>query len=154
MMEAATLRNYRPGDWEAMYALDVQCFEPPFRFSRRAMRGFAEAAGAITVLAEADGKLIGFCIVQMEDQLGYVVTLDVAAAGRRHGLARRLMNEVEARERAEHGTAMALHVFEGNVGAVSFYESIGYARLAVAKDFYGHDVDALVYEKTLVAYPK
>ena len=34
------------------------------------MRGFAEAPGAVTVLAEAQGKLAGFCIAQLEDSTG------------------------------------------------------------------------------------
>ena len=64
-----TLREYRDGDIEAMYALDVACFEPVFRFSRRAMRRFAEARGAVTVLAEVEADLAGFCIVQMEERV-------------------------------------------------------------------------------------
>jgi ribosomal-protein-alanine N-acetyltransferase len=146
-----TLREYRAGDWEAMYALDVQCFEPPFRFSRRTMRGFAEAPGAIGLLAQAEGALAGFCVVQMEEQVGYVVTLDVAAPWRRRGLARCLMAEVEAKVRAAGGTAMALHVFPDNEGAVRFYEAIGYQRLGLAEEFYGRDRDALVYGKAVAA---
>jgi ribosomal-protein-alanine N-acetyltransferase len=148
-VDGVTLREYRLGDWEAMYALDVQCFEPPFRFSRRAMRGFAEAKGAITILAMAKGDLAGFCVVQMEDQVGYVVTLDVAARWRRQGLARTLMSEMETKVRTAGGTAMALHVFPGNEGAVRFYQTIGYQPLGVAEEFYGPDRDALVYGKAL-----
>lgn len=33
-MDHATLRSYRLGDWQAMHALDLLCFEPVFRFSR------------------------------------------------------------------------------------------------------------------------
>jgi ribosomal-protein-alanine N-acetyltransferase len=148
-MDGITLRDYRPGDWEAMYALDLQCFEPPFRFSRRAMRGFAEAAGSITTLAQAKGDLAGFCVVQMEEHVGYVVTLDVAAPWRRRGLARTLMSDMETKVRAAGGTAMALHVFPGNEGAVRFYQTIGYHPLGVAEEFYGPGRDALVYGKTL-----
>jgi ribosomal-protein-alanine N-acetyltransferase len=148
-MDGIALRDYRAGDWEAMYALDVVCFEPPFRFSRRAMRGFAEAEGAIPVLAEAAGELAGFCIVQMEDHVGYVVTLDVAAAWRRRGLARYLMAEAEIKVRATGGTSMALHVFPGNAGAVRFYEAIGYGRLGTVDAFYGRGLDALAYGKWL-----
>jgi [ribosomal protein S18]-alanine N-acetyltransferase len=150
-MDGITLREYRLGDWEAMYALDVQCFEPPFRFSRRAMRGFAEAQGAITILAMAEGNLAGFCVVQVqtEDHVGYVVTLDVAARYRRRGLARTLLSELEAKVRAAGRTTMALHVFPGNEGAVRFYQSIGYQPLGVAEEFYGPDRDALVYGKAL-----
>jgi [ribosomal protein S18]-alanine N-acetyltransferase len=146
------LRDYRPGDWEAMHALDLLCFEPPFCFSRRSMRGFAEAPRAIPILAEADGELAGFCIVQIEEHAGYIVTLDVAQNRRRHGLARRLMAEAETRIRAVGGTAITLHVFPGNAGAVRFYEAIGYHCLGTVEGFYGRGLDALAYGKWLQAW--
>jgi ribosomal-protein-alanine N-acetyltransferase len=142
-----TLREYRPGDAEAMYALDVACFESVFRFSRRAMRHLAEARGAVTVLAEAEGELVGFCIAHVEANTGYVVTLDVAPAWRRRGLAGWLMAEVETKVRAAGAESIALHVFTGNVGAVQFYERMGYDRVGMARGFYGRGLDALVYRK-------
>lgn len=161
-----TLRDYRPSpknrDADAMYALDLECFDPPFRFSRRAMRSFAETPGAIVLLAEAlpadSGPseatrpaplLAGFCIVHVEEQTAYIVTLDVAAAFRRHGLARRLMAEVEARAHTAGATQMALHVFTGNTGAMQFYESLGYNRTSRTENFYGRGFHALVYSKKL-----
>ena len=150
-MDEVTLRQYRPGDWEAMYALDVACFDLAFQFSRRAMRYFAEARRAVSVLAEADGELVGFCIAEVDEQVGYVVTLDVAAAWRRRGMARRLMAEVEAKVCAAGGLSMALHVFNANAGAMQFYESIGYGRVGMAEGFYGRGLDALVYRKKFKA---
>ena len=147
----ATLRNYRLGDWEAMYALDLVCFEPVFRFSRGAMRGFAEAPGAVTVLAEAEGKLAGLCIVQLEDRTGYIVTLDVVPAWRRRGLARRLMAELESRLHSAGALEMELHVFTGNAVAIRFYESIGYSQIGVTENFYAQNLHALVYRKSLPA---
>ena len=99
-MDNVTLREYRPGDWQAMHALDLVCFEPVFQFSRGAMHRFAEAPGAIVVLAETAAELVGCCVVNMEQQTGYVVTLDVAPPWRRRGLARRMMAEAETRLRA------------------------------------------------------
>jgi ribosomal-protein-alanine N-acetyltransferase len=145
-----TLRQYRAEDLEAMYALDIVCFEPAFRFSRRAMRRFAEARGAIPILAEIEGgELAGFGIAQMEARVGYVVTLDVAPAWRRHGLARRLMAEMEARAAAAGAGTMELHVFAGNAGAMRFYEGIAYGRVGMVEGFYGRGLDALVYAKRL-----
>ena len=146
-MDDVTLREYRPGDWQAMHALDLVCFEPVFQFSRGAMHRFAEAPGAIVVLAEATAELVGFCVVNMEQQTGYVVTLDVAPPWRRRGLARRLMAELESKAHAAGATAMTLHVFTGNAGAIQFYESIGYGRLGRAEAFYGRGLDALIYRK-------
>ena len=150
-MAHATLRDYRLGDWQPMYALDLLCFDPVFRFSRGAMRAFAEAPGAVTVLAESEGGLAGFCVAQLEDSTGYVVTLDIAPASRRRGLARRLMAEVESRLRSAGATDIELHVFTGNEGAIRFYETIGYACVGVAENFYAQNLHALLYRKRLPA---
>lgn len=152
-MDEVTLRVYRQGDWKAMHALDVVCFERQFQFSRGAMRGFAEAKGAVTVLAEAGGQLVGFCVAEMERQAGYVVTLDVAPAWRRKGLAKRLMEEAQARVSAAGGVVMTLHVFRGNVGAMQFYEAIGFERVGMVEGFYGRGLHALVYQKRWATLP-
>ena len=87
--------QYRRGmaaDVPTMYALDVICFEEPFRFSQRAMRRFALGSKArVWVAEEAAGELVGFVIVEVEGDAGYVVTLDVAPEWRRGGVARELM---------------------------------------------------------------
>jgi ribosomal-protein-alanine N-acetyltransferase len=150
-MNEVRLREYRAADLDAMWALDIACFAEPFRFSRRAMRGFAEARGAVSVLAEAgsDAELAGFCVAHLEEQTGYVVTLDVAPAWRRRGLARRLMAEVETRMQTAGATEMELHVSVENAGAIGFYEGMGYERVGRAKGFYGRGGDAWVYRKGL-----
>lgn len=149
------MRDYRPGDANAMYALDLECFEAPFRFSSRAMRQFAEEPGAIVLLAEiragekAAPKLAAFAIAHMEGQTAYIVTLDVAAPYRHKGLAGRLMEQTEARARAAGAREVALHVYTGNAGAIAFYESRGYDRMRVAENFYARGVHGLVYRKKL-----
>jgi ribosomal-protein-alanine N-acetyltransferase len=148
-MSHTTLRGYCPGDWQAMHALDLICFDPVFRFSRGAMRSFAEAPGAVIVLAEAERTLAGFCIAQLEDRTGYVVTLDVAPEWRRHGLARRLMAELESRLLTAGAVEMHLHVFSGNTAAICIYESIGYSQMCMAENFYAQGMHALLYRKPL-----
>ena len=134
-----------------MFRLDEVCFETPFRFSRAAMRRFAEARRARVVIAELGGELVGFCIVHVEtverEEVGYVVTLDVALAWRRQGLAGMLMERGEAEAREAGCVSMALHVFTGNEAAIRFYERMGYAFWARDEDFYGVGVDGLVYRK-------
>jgi ribosomal protein S18 acetylase RimI-like enzyme len=103
------------------------------------------------VIAEGGGQLLGFSVVQMDRHLGYVVTLDVAAAWQRRGLARRMMQDAEAQVHAAGGEGMALHVYTGNVGAIRFYESLGYERVGTVDGFYGRGLDALVYQKRFEA---
>jgi [ribosomal protein S18]-alanine N-acetyltransferase len=153
--DAITLRAYRPGDANAMYALDLECFEAPFRFTSRAMRQFAEELHAIVLLAEAHvGKnapprLAGFAIAHMEGQTAYIVTLDVAAPHRRRGLAGRLMEETESRARAAGAQEVALHVYTGNSGAIAFYEALGYNRVRLAENFYARGAHGFDYRKKL-----
>ena len=55
-MAEMRLREYSGRDLGIIFALDEVCFEPPFRFSARAMRQFAEARNALTVVAENEGR--------------------------------------------------------------------------------------------------
>jgi [ribosomal protein S18]-alanine N-acetyltransferase len=148
-MSQVTLREYRTGDWESMYALDMLCFEPPFRFSRQTMRKFTEAPNAITVLAEAEGSLAGFCVSHVEEQVAYMVTVDVAREWRRLGVATKLIAATETCARAIGVESVALHVFTGNAGAIGFYETLAYVRRGVAEEFYGRGLNAFVYIKQL-----
>ncbi len=145
MSEEIVLREYRAGDVEAMFRLDEACFAEAFRFDRRSMRRFAEEERAVSIVAEAvAGEMAGFVIVQVEDGVGYVVTLDVAETFRRGGLGARLLQAAEERAGVE---VMALHVSTGNLGAIRFYERLGYELLGMQKGFYGAGGDAFVYRK-------
>jgi ribosomal-protein-alanine N-acetyltransferase len=150
-------RDYRATDLDAMFELDEACFAEEFRFDRESMREFAEEQNAIVRIAErAGGQIAGFVIVHVErvatEWRAYVVTLDVALDCRLRGLGRRLMREIEASAMAAGVRRMQLHVFTGNVGAIRFYEGLGYEQMSVQKGFYGEaGLDALVYGKELHA---
>ncbi len=144
------LRMGRASDVPAMYALDLVCFEEPFRFDLKSMRRFAARAGAIVVVAVAARELVGFVIVHLErGRLAYVVTLDVAPAFRRMGLARVLMGEVERQSLDAGAERMGLHVYSGNIAAIAFYERLGFERVGVDEGFYGDGLDAWTYLKPL-----
>jgi ribosomal-protein-alanine N-acetyltransferase len=147
------LRGYRPGDLDAMHAMDVACFERPFRFTRSAMRQFAEAAKARVIVAEEGDGLAGFVVMHVErsgvERVGYIITLDVAVDERRKGIAGALMREAERQAVADGCSMMALHVFAGNAAAIGFYESAGFVRSHRVRGFYGDGLDAMVYHHVL-----
>ena len=147
------LRGYQADDLDAMYALDVVCFERPFRFTRGAMRRFAEAKKARVTIAEENHALAGFVILHMEEaeegRIGYIITLDVAPEQRRRGIAKLLMSEAERLAREAGCAALVLHVFTGNEGAIRFYASIGFVRSHREEEFYGVGMDAWVFHKRL-----
>lgn len=154
-----SLRPYRTSDLPALYLLDGVCFEAPFRFSRIAMRRFAEAKNAIVRLAneQSEGgeaeQLAGFCIVHLEPAgsqiVAYIVTLDVDPAFRKRGVARTLMESVETAATDAGAQHMTLHVWTSNDAAMRLYERLGYQRVRAATDFYGEGLDALFYRKSL-----
>jgi [ribosomal protein S18]-alanine N-acetyltransferase len=154
---AVRLRGYEAGDLQPIFELDEICFEPPFRFSLRAMRRFAEAQNALTVIAESDagegGEIVGFCLAHLEpsgrQQVAYVVTLDVAPEHRRRGLAARMIRRIEEQARDAGCVAIGLHVWVGNETAIRFYEREGYERTRLARGFYGAGLDAFVYSKLI-----
>ncbi|MGA8937652.1 MAG: GNAT family N-acetyltransferase [Acidobacteriaceae bacterium] len=147
------LRGYRATDLDALHALDVVCFERPFRFSRGAMRRFAEAKDARVILAEENDSLAGFLIFHLDgtdrERMGYIDTLDVSPEFRRRGIAKLLMREAERQALAEGCAALVLHVFTGNEPAIQFYTSNDFVRSNREEAFYGHDMDAWVFHKVL-----
>lgn len=151
-------RNYRSDDLNALVALDASCFDVPFRFSREAMRRFAEADSAWVILAEVGQELAGFCIIHREQSvgppIGYVVTIDVAERWRSHGIGERMLSDGEAWARSSRCVGMMLHVFVRNERAVRFYERLQYRRVGLQKGFYGAGLDAAMYWKDLTSTPK
>ena len=153
MSKGIEFREYRRGDLEAMVELDEECFAPPFRFSRRATQRFAEAENAWVRVAGRDGELAGFCILHREsagvEEMGYVVTIDVASPFRGRGIGERMLSEGEAWVRSWLGAGVMLHVFAENERAIRFYERVGYGRVGMQRGFYGPGLDAAMYWKDL-----
>ena len=153
MSEVPELRNYRPEDLDALYALDVECFEEPFRFSRATLKRFLESRQALTSVAEDYSGITGFILVHLHRKMsrfsGYVVTLDVRPMHRRSGLGSLLMRHAERLSQAADASGIRLHVSAENGPAQAFYTRLGYAQIGTAPNFYGNSLDALVLEKTL-----
>jgi len=147
------LRPYRTNDLDAMHALDVECFDKHFRFSRSAMRRFAEAKKARVVIADDSDALVGFVILDIEDtdegRFGYIVTLDVSPSHRRRGVAGQLMQDAEREASREGCAAVVLHVFAGNEPAIRFYVGLGFVQSHREIGFYGRGMDAWVFHKAL-----
>jgi ribosomal-protein-alanine N-acetyltransferase len=148
------LRSYRNGDLQAIFALDQVCFQQPFRFSRSAMRRFAEASNALTVVGDAgEQQVAGFAIAHVErsggQRVAYVVTLDVAPEHRRRGLARAMMRVLELQAQAAGCSTMVLHVWVENAGALAFYKREGYEPAERVRGFYGPQRDAWLYAKAI-----
>jgi ribosomal-protein-alanine N-acetyltransferase len=73
-----------------------------------------------------------------------VLTVGVVPEHRGQGIAKALMALITDWAKAQRSTAMMLEVKTDNSAAIGLYESLGYAKLNVRKDYFGQGLDAQV----------
>jgi ribosomal protein S18 acetylase RimI-like enzyme len=122
------LRQYRPGDREALVRLWSLCglirpWNDPYRDIDRKLTWDAPN---LVVLEDAD-ELIGSVMVGYEGHRGWVNYLAVHPGHQRQGLGRLLMDEAERRLRELGCAKVNLQIRTSNETAAEFYRRIGYA---------------------------
>ena len=148
-------RRYEREDFPALYAIEEGCFQPPLRFSRAYMRGIIQGDSSATWIAEQNGCMAGFAIIEWLQHEGatvaYLQTIEVAAERRRRGIAGALLRHAEASARAAGAHAVWLHVDAENRAAIRLYERHGYIAQGREEHYYARSRAALVYRKALAA---
>ena len=146
-------RPYKPEDFDPLYALEERCFESPSRFGRRYMRLLVGRANAATWIAEEDGRLWGFAIVEWSEGrrgvTAYIQTIEVAAEMRGRGVGGALLGNIESSARTVGAGLIWLHVEVANSDAIRLYEAQGYACDGRQENYYPHGRAALIYVKRL-----
>jgi ribosomal protein S18 acetylase RimI-like enzyme len=148
-------RPYQEGEFAALYALEVACFEPPFRFGREYLRRLVASAQTATWMAEEDGVLAGFATVKWRDEaeggIAYIETIEVDRMWRGRGVGGELLRRIERSALKAGAGLIWLHVDAENASAIRLYESHGYARKGKEENFYPRGRTALIYAKLLAA---
>lgn len=138
-----------PADFETLYEIDQACYEPEIAYSRRELRRYLRLPGAECVVAEAGGRIAGFCIGAREDALGYLITMDVLEPFRRIGVGTALLRELEARLAATHVQEVFLETATDNQPAIAFWTRHGYRKQGVRKGYYPGGRDAYTMSKAI-----
>lgn len=144
-----TLRDYASTDFETLYEIDQQSFEPAIAYSRGQLREYLRLEGAECVLAESGGKIAGFIVTGHESGIGYVVTIDVLPPHRRQSLGTMLLAEAERRLVASGVRTMELETATDNASAIAFWQKHGYRNRGVIKNYYPNGRDAYSMSKKL-----
>ncbi|MFZ0743759.1 MAG: N-acetyltransferase [Terracidiphilus sp.] len=148
---------YYPEEFEALYAIEEVCFQPPFRFSRRYMRSLVDARHTATWIAEDDCRMAGFAIVDWRNDSGeliaYIQTIEVTPEYRGRGVGGELLRRVEGSACAAGAIGIWLHADERNNRAVRLYSANGYSCEGLEPDYYAPGRAALIYWKLLVPKP-
>lgn len=146
-------RLYKPEDFAALYAIEEACFERAFCFGRRYMRQLVECTSAATWIAEDDGKMTGFAIVEWSEEtmgmVAYIQTLEVSPDWREQGIGRELLRCIESSARDAGAQAIWLHVHTENAAAIRLYHAHGYQSAGREENYYAPGKAALVCIKLL-----
>jgi [ribosomal protein S18]-alanine N-acetyltransferase len=149
------LRAFRTSDLPELQRLDARCFPPRISYSQAELGFFIRHPRSTTTVAEQDGEIVGFCVVDWKlesgRKIGHFITIDIAPELRRRGLGRLLMQAGETALAAFGCIAIVLEVAINNAGAQVFYERLGYRQTGRIPGYYADGTDALVLKKALDA---
>jgi ribosomal protein S18 acetylase RimI-like enzyme len=149
-------RLYASADFGELYGIEETCFQPPLRFPRTYLRRLLENADSTAWIAEEDGRIAGFAVVewrQYGDGLaGYIETIEVLPEMRGRGIGNELLRRIEESARENGAGAIWLHVESQNAGAIRLYESHGYVCEGRKENYYASGRASLIYRKALQAH--
>lgn len=116
----------------ALAEIEKACFHAPW--SETMLR--EELGKGIFLVAERDGKAVGYVGCQTVLDEGYITNVAVSPACRRQGIGRALIAALVLRARAQALAFVTLEARASNAPAIALYEGAGFARVGVRKNFY------------------
>jgi [ribosomal protein S18]-alanine N-acetyltransferase len=159
-----TIREYRPQDFPTLWALDQSCFPPGISYTQYELKIYIRRQSAVTLVAEAvEGprevqskdcaRILGFIVAERNrGRIGHIITIDIRAEARRHGIGSALLGSVEGRLRSADCSCVRLETAVDNASALSFYKRHGYDVIKTVPRYYSNGVDALLLEKDLLLH--
>jgi [ribosomal protein S18]-alanine N-acetyltransferase len=94
------------------------------------------------------GPLVGYLIISRYVDAWHVMNIAVAEAYRRHGIAKRLLEELFVRTEQDPRRGYTLEVRVSNTAAIALYESLGFYATGVRRGYYTDNrEDALIMWK-------
>ncbi len=99
-----------------------------------------------------DNSIVGYAgiLVPAPEVEADILTVGVVPEHRGKGIARQLMAFITDFAVDRHANAMMLEVKSDNVEAIGLYESLGYSKISMRRDYFGTGLDALIMRKELL----
>jgi ribosomal-protein-alanine N-acetyltransferase len=122
------LRSVEKRDIPALFAIEEACFEDFWRYDALSFEEIA-ATHPYFVVAELNGKVVGYQFNALEDEQGYLVRIAVHPSVSGQGVGIRLMSEAIAFFQQERVLRIMLNTQDDNVRAHRLYEWFGFVRI-------------------------
>lgn len=136
------IRKLKESDLDQMIYIEENTFSDPW--TREDFDLASQKEGNLYLVGEIDGQVVGYvgCWGILDE--GYIYNVAVDEIHRRKGIAHQLLQEV-IRQMTKRGiTSMTLEVRVSNLAAIALYESLGFVKAGIRKDFYGKPVEDAV----------
>lgn len=167
------LRDFRHDEFEALWRIDQQCFEPGISYSRLELATYLQRSGSFALVADRlevsqTGTLgrttsqaqtaavpVGFIVAETGSRgTGHIITIDVLPSARGVGIGSHLLRAAEERLRTLHCQSVILETAVDNQPALSFYKRHSYTVIKTLPRYYSNGVDAFVLKKDLLSSPE
>ena len=133
------IRPVRSADFQELLAIEGQAF-PKSQYDLGEFWSLYQLYSTTFLVAESD-QVDGYIVFTPE---GHVLSMAVAVERRRRGIGTRLVQEAIARC---GGGSLRLEVRVSNVGAQSFYRTLGFRSRGRVLRYYRDGEDAIVMER-------
>jgi [ribosomal protein S18]-alanine N-acetyltransferase len=136
------------GDLDAVSEIEKTCFSMPW-----SRDGFADTLAmkeAIFLVAKNEETVVGYVGMYTAADEGEITNVAVAPSFRRQNVAKKLMEALQAQAIDLEIARIFLEVRPSNDAAIRLYETCGYKKLGIRRNFYQKPKeDALIYCKVL-----
>jgi ribosomal-protein-alanine N-acetyltransferase len=116
--------------------LEIERRAYPYPWTESIFRDCLRAGYSAWLLICSDGSLAGYALMSMAVGEAHVLNLCVDPGYQRRGLGLMMLHHLLGLARAANCTIVLLEVRKSNKAAQRLYESIGFQRLGVRKNYY------------------
>lgn len=149
----AHIRQANLQDLEALVELENISFSTD-KLSRRSFRHWLTSEHCALLVSEVESKIAGYILIIYHPgtRLARIYSLAVLPDFRKLGLAKALIQAGETTAEADGRLSIRLEVSVDNTAAIKLYESLGYQKFGIYRDYYEDHKDALRYQKLIRHY--
>lgn len=148
--DGPTIRPARSADLPQMVQIERASF--PLPWSAGAFRALMRRGDARVIVAEVEGRVVGYAAVWFTSGQAELGDLAVHPDHRRQGIGRALLADVLAASGRRGAGELFLQVRESNRGAMALYDEAGFRQVGRRPGYYRAPVeDALVLSREIPA---
>ncbi len=127
----------KPSDLDEVILIERSAFRYPW--SSRFFLQELQVQCARSILAEMDGKILGYILFWLLPGEIDIHNLAVHSGYRRRGIARSLLQQVIVEAQSQSRARLTLEVRLSNLPAQKLYRSLGFVTIGIRKGYYSDD---------------